>query len=852
MRVQPVVARLPEASSIVQSLPNDSPLVQQARELYEAGQYLEAAEALQKAASAFESQGDILNQARVLSNLSLAYQQLGQWDRASSAIADSLKLLQAAPNNGKSTDRLKILAQALNTQGSLQLELGQAEQAIAIWEQATATYTQVGDETGVIRSLINQAQAMKALGLYRRALTALNQSIQLLEKQPDSPIKAAGLRNFGIILGLVGNVEQSQEALQQSLELAQKLKSPQDIADAQFSLGNVAQTRQDNQAALAFYQQAAIVSPSQTRKVQAQLNQLKLLLDEIDGRCSLAVPSCREKAQEWSVAQNLWPQIQSQISNLPPLRTTLYAQINFARSLTRLKKANATNSPSWLEIAQLFATSVEQAKSMGDRRTEAIALGSLGWLYEQNQQWSNAQDLTQQALLLAQAINAPAIIYRWQWQLGRLLKVQGDREKAIAAYTQSVNNLQLLRSDLVVMDQEIQYSFREAVEPVYRQLVSLLLQPSNTEPSQKNLIQARQVIESLQVAELDNFFREACLKAKPTQIDQVDPQTAVIYPIILAERLELILSLPQKPLRHYATSLPQSEVESTIEKLRQTLVIRSKREFMPFSQQLYSWLIRPAETDLANSGIKTLVFVLDGSLRNIPMAALHDGKEYLLEKYSIALTPGLQLLDPQQLQRRDLNVLSAGLTEARGGFPALDNVALELKKIRSEVPSVILLNEEFTSKNIQEKLNSGSFPIVHLATHGKFSSQLVDTFILAWDERIRVNQLDNLIQLSDANRQQPIELLVLSACETATGDKRSALGLAGIAVRAGARSTLATLWAVNDAGTAGLMSQFYKELSNSKQSKAEALRRAQLSLLQQPLYKHPIYWAPYVLVGNWL
>lgn len=272
---------------------------------------------------------------------------------------------------------------------------------------------------------------------------------------------------------------------------------------------------------------------------------------------------------------------------------------------------------------------------------------------------------------------------------------------------------------------------------------------------------------------------------------------------------------------------------------------------MPFAQQGYNWLIRPVATDLVNSGVNTLVFVLDGSLRNIPIAALHDGNKYLVEKYSIALSPSLQLLDSKPMQR-GLEVLSAGLTEARQGFAPLENVALELNEIKSEVPSTVLLNQEFIYNNLQAKLKSASFPIIHIATHGKFSSKAAETFLLTWDDRISVNQLDNLLKSQDQDRQRAIELLVLSACETATGDKRAGLGLAGIAVRAGARSTLATLWAINDAATAEFMSQFYQELINTKKTKAEALRCAQLSLLQNSQYKHPIYWAPYVLLDNWL
>jgi CHAT domain-containing protein len=216
------------------------------------------------------------------------------------------------------------------------------------------------------------------------------------------------------------------------------------------------------------------------------------------------------------------------------------------------------------------------------------------------------------------------------------------------------------------------------------------------------------------------------------------------------------------------------------------------------------------------------------------------------------LTPGLQLLPPEALERGQLKALTAGLTEARGGFSALTNVALELNQIKSEVPSTVLLNQEFTSTTLQKQINSVPFPVVHLATHGQFSSEANKTFILAWDKQINVNQLDNLLRGSAQSRPNAIELLVLSACQTATGDKRAALGLAGVALRAGARSTLASLWSLDDESSAVLMSQFYRELANTTVTKAEALRLAQVALLQNPRYQHPRYWAPFVLVGNWL
>ncbi len=820
---------------------NTLQLVQQGRELYETEKFSEAAAVWQQAAKAYQTQNDVLNQAMVLSNLSLAYQQLGQWNQATKAIADSLSLLGYPEQRSREEpiQNLAVLAQALNTQGNLHLALGQAEQALTSWQQATATYTQAGDQTGITRSLLNQAQALQALGLYRRALVTLNQVNQALQKQPNSLMKVAGLRSLGNALRVVGDLDQSQQVLQQSLAVAQQLKSPPDIGAALFSLGNTARSQQNNKAALAFYQQATTTSPSQITKIQAQLNQLSLLLD----------------TEQLSGAQALLPQIQSQLTTLPPSSKAVYAQIDFAQSLMKIG-ARAR------DVAQILATAVQQAKSLGDQRAEAYALGNLGNLYEQNQQWSSAKDLTQQALLLAQSINAPDIAYRWQWQLGRLLKAQGDIQGAITTYTEAVNTLKSLRSDLVAINPEIQFSFRDEVEPVYRQLVDLLLRSqNNSQPSQQNLAQARNAIESLQLAELDNFFREACLEANSVLLDKIvdqdNPTAAVIYPIILPDRLEVILKIPQQPLRHYTIGQSQIQVEQTLEELRQKLTEPDTiKDVRALSQQLYSWLIQPAAAELEQSGIKTLVFVLDGALRNIPMAALYDGKQYLVEKYAVALSSGLQLLDPKPLPQGRLKALTAGLSQAPANYPypPLPAVKSELNLIQQAGVSISpLLDQQFTSKSLATEINSSSFNVVHLATHGQFSSQAKNTFILASDGPINVKQLDNLLRTRNQGRPEAIELLVLSACETAAGDKRAALGLAGVAVRAGARSTLASLWQIDDEATAIFIGEFYKELTNAKLTRAEALRQAQLTLLKKyPNYSRPGYWAPYVLVGNWL
>ncbi|NEZ61111.1 CHAT domain-containing protein [Leptolyngbyaceae cyanobacterium CCMR0081] len=204
------------------------------------------------------------------------------------------------------------------------------------------------------------------------------------------------------------------------------------------------------------------------------------------------------------------------------------------------------------------------------------------------------------------------------------------------------------------------------------------------------------------------------------------------------------------------------------------------------------------------------------------------------------------------MANRNIRALVAGLSDSVGEFPPLPNVDAEIEAIQAQVPSEVLLNQSFVEPNFASKLTTGRGSVVHLATHGEFSSELEDTFVLAWDGPLNANQLSALLQSGEISRDETIELLILSACETATGDDRAALGLAGVAIRSGARSTLATLWLVDDRGTSELMGSLYGELTSTNLSKAEILQRAQLKLLNNEDYQHPYFWAPFVLIGNWL
>jgi CHAT domain-containing protein len=809
-------------------------LIDQGRNLYNLGRFAEASTVWQQATQIYQSRADSLNQALCLNYLALAYQALGNWEQAEQAITQSLNLL--AMDTGSAQRQLRVRSQALNTQGTLQLALGQTEAALETWENAERAYAQLQDTSGVLGSQINQAQALQSLGLYRRAELILQDAYEQLHTQPASPLKVAGLRSLGTVWQVVGNLSDSQTILQESLAIARGLNLPHEISATLFSLGNTVRLLGNIEAATELYQESAAIAPDLISQLEAQINQFSLLVE----------------LERWELAQGLLSSIEEKLTHLSPSRVAVNMRVNLATTLMQTwKHPSAPSLASPTSVASSLAVGVQQARALQDAKAESSALGLLGGVYEQTQRWSEAQNLTQQALALAQSSHANEIAYRWNWQMGRILEQQGDRAGAIAAYQAAVETLQALRSDLVAANSNVQLSFRQEIEPVYRELVSLLVEGEN--PSQTNLKQAREVIEALYVTELENFLRSACLNVVSREIDEVDPSAAVIYPIALKDGLSVILSLPGQDLSVHHIALSTQTIETGLRQLFASFnPIFPAQASQRASQQVYDWLIRPIEDTLAAHQVTTLVFVLDGKFRNLPMAALFDGQHYLVEKYDVAFAPGLKLLESKYLDKEKLPILIGGLTEARQGFAPLPGVAVESQEIALNLDSKVFLNQNFTKEELQAQIRGTQSSVVHLATHGQFSSKLNDTFILTWNDRLTVADLKSVLLVREETELNPIELLVLSACQTAEGDEQAALGLAGLAVRSGARSTLATLWAVNDASTADLMVEFYAALTQQGKSKAAALKQAQLQLLNSSEYAHPYYWAPFVLVGNWL
>ena len=730
-------------------------------------------------------------------------------------------------------------------EGLAAFERGAFQQAAVLWTGAAQAYEKQGEVAGRISALTHLAHAQSALGQYHQAATNLGTALELAQAAGDRRRAASIGAALGTVFIALGPPETAETYLRRALGVARELPDPALAATALNDLGNLLATQKKYADAVAAYRESIALATDpkqQDLRARARINAAVALRE--DGRPREALAALDEALSE--------------LRNLAPSQEIAFALVSAGLGYRDLR----VSLPEERERLSRQAGAVldyagRSAGAIDDRRTASYALGYLGGLYEEDQRYADALELTHRAIFAAQQVDAPESLYRWQWQAGRLLRKLGQTEQAIDAYRRAVYTLQGIRPELSVGYGVAGGSFRDSIGPVYFELVDLLLQRTRSAESREqiaaHLVEARQTVEQFKVAELRDYFRDDCVDtalSKVTRLDVVSRSAVIVYPILLADRTELLVSLPSG-LKSVVVPVGADALTAEVRQFRRKLEKRTTREYLPHARKLYTWLLAPLEADLARARIDTLVFVPDGPLRTIPMAALHDGKQFLVEKYALAITPGLDLTDPRPIQRERAKVLAVGVTESVQGYPALPSVAAELDALRTLFGGTTLVDREFVVANLEKKLREEQFTILHVASHGEFGGTPAETFVVAFDDKLTMDRLDSFIGLFKY-RDDPLELLTLSACDTAAGDDRAALGLAGAAVRAGARSAVATFWQVHDEVAAELVTQFYRELQDPAVSRAVALQRAQLKILGNPRFVHPGYWSPFLMINSWL
>lgn len=777
-------------------------------------------------------------------------------------------------------------------------QLGQGNQAISYWDQVIPLYRKQGNVPKVLRSQIEQAQAYSSIGQPRQAISLLcspnekrecqkESTIQIARTLKDRISEVAALGSLGDAYRLVGNYKQAIVELETGLKLVAALERSPYQAELLNSLGNAysslslvsdrraraAEQRKDTDEAESLRQEAQINAQAALKALQESLKlaQIQKNLPE-QMKTLLSVTPLYYRVQNERTANESLQQAIALLNQLPENRDRAYAAIKLVSLLQPQApgKTQCLKSEKFSQAENLLQQAIKTSQRIQNRRAESFAFGELGYLDECQGKLEQALEMTQKARLAAdQDLKAKDSLYLWEWQTGRILQKQGRTIDAIAAYDRAIATLESIRSDILSANRELQFDFRDTVEPIYRGLIALRLNLSDTEgkPSKsfqlkaqasesQNLNSVLSIMDSLKLAELQNYFGNECVVAAVNQTrntpTEIDPSAAVLSTIISDQQVVVILKLPNQQPTIQRVNYSRIELERDINKFREQLETFSDKNFdRTLARKLYITFVAPFEAELKSSNITTLVFVQDGLLRSIPMAALYDGKQFLIEKYAIATTPSIDITDQTKPTQKNPTALALGVTQQtkidEKDFVPLPYVKDEILGLKAVLPgSKSLIDADFQRDRLKDALRQQPFPIIHIATHGQFGNDPEDTFLVTGDsKKLTITDLDTLIR-EVVKTNEPIDLLTLTACQTAVGDDRSSLGLAGVAVQAGARSALASLWFINDATTATFTKSFY---SNLNQGKAIALQKAQKELIAQR--KHPAYWAPFILVGNW-
>ena len=517
-----------------------------------------------------------------------------------------------------------------------------------------------------------------------------------------------------------------------------------------------------------------------------------------------------------------------------------------------------------VDLKSIAADAYYNALQIGDTLRnpflQSQAQGELAIMYEKDDRLDEAIQLTRAAVFAAHQQANPRLIYKWHWQLGRFLGQTGKNKEAISQYRQAIDALNSVRHVLSVGYRKIPDIFKNHIKPVYYELAEFYLKEAKKATSrsaqQSYMSLARDTIEGMKSAELQDYFQDECViayKSKATALNTVTPGTAVLYPIILKNQLVMLLSLADG-IHHFSRDVSADDLNQVIDDYRRKVQnpLNNAPEYRQKSAQLFNWLIGPLEKHLQESAIDTLIIVPDGGLTLIPFSTLFDGEKYFIDRYAVVISPGLTLTDPHPLNRVKSTALLLGFSESVLSMKALPAVGEEISNIARIIKAKVLLNSGFTPKKVAKELKRENYRVIHMATHGKFDRDPEKTFLATHDGKISLNKLEELIKFSQF-REEPLELLTLSACETAVGDEMAALGLAGVAVKSGARSVLASLWQVSDTATKVLMTEFYHQyFQNPNLTKAQALQIAQKKLIATEEFNHPSQWAPFLIIGNWL
>jgi CHAT domain-containing protein/lipopolysaccharide biosynthesis regulator YciM len=864
--------------------PNITALIDQGIKDYNTGNFLNAIKSWQEALKQDKNNPSVT--AVVNENLARAYQQIGE-NKA------TIVSLSAAIRDYDTVKNIQQVGRMKSELAQVYSNLGQPRKAIALLcgqlldkskkqeikctpESAEQIATKYNDKRGQVAALGILGEAYRSLGNYDQAIKYLDTAKQVSPEY-----------NF-LVLNSLGNAYKSRGQLR-DLQADSADKAGLSNKQEEFTK----KSQEDYNKAYQYFQDSIKFARNQKQSLAEMRGLLNLI--------QLASQTNKHKIIDDQEFNKNLKYALVVLENLPDSATKVYGAIDLAY-LQRDTQGTSpfTSCPTQLvlsgnnESLNLLENAVLTSKKLPDNRLISYANGALGHYWECRSDQEKALKYTQSAILAADnKMSAKDSLYLWEWQAGRILDQQGRKEEAIASYQRAFDILEDIRSNILTAERDVQFDFRDVVQPLYQTLAQSRLDllgigAITDEQRAKELSKVVNTIDALKLAELQNYFGNDCILSalNPKQVGELlqdnsvaFQNTAFLSSIILKDKTGILLQLPNQTTKFKWIEDPNQEgdkivsrdgLEKKITEFRKGLVTTGKINYdKTTAAQLYDWIIRPFAEDIKPDKIKTLVFIQDGFLRSVPMAALYDHQEkkYLVETYAVATTPSLRLTVPKVSYRQSQKALILGLTKEATidgkSFDPLSWVSEEVNVVESIFPNhTALIDDNFIPESFGQKLEKTTYPIVHIASHAQFGIIPEDTFIVTGkNQKLTISQLENSLRNLNS-KSDSVELLTLTACKTAVGDDRSTLGLAGVALQVGVKSAIASLWSIQDDSTSELVKTFYTNYRNDGMSIAQALQTAQKRMINakklppsegiNPKYDHPGYWAAMIVIGNWL
>ncbi|WP_426591754.1 CHAT domain-containing protein [Dapis sp. BLCC M229] len=813
----------------------------------------------QEALDISEAISDRQNEGESLHNIGAVKASQRQLDQA-------LKFYQEALTIREEVDDRRDLGRTLNNMGVVYFNQGNYDKALETYQKALTVRREINDSAGVGRLLNNIGFVYREKDENSEAIKYFQQAVVMLESVGDQ-------RSVGRIYGFIGALYQKEgeesEALaayEKGLEAAKvaedktgQLEALSYLGDAYYEIGENAKAKSIYEAALAFYEKE---EEDRAAEGEAMIGLGKVYnrLGENQKAKQILLKSLpiNKKVGEKSVIA----------ANMNALGEAYYSSGDYSIALNYHKLA------------------LDNLPDKDDKNAVAIAYQGIGDALFELKQYPQALENLEQALAIYKENEKTAKAGRIYGQLGTILVAQEKPELAVVFYKQAVNIHETMRS------QESQKSLLENPETVYRNLADLLLQ-------QERIFEAQQVLDLLKIQELDNYLGNVTgnqitatgvkllaaeekilaedtknilnleidknnLKPNLSQFNSLQeklkklPGTVLFYPLILSEKLELVLITAEGEAIHKTVSVKPEEINEAIAEFRLT-ISNPIGDVKTSAEKLYGWLIKPIEDELTKANINTIIYAPDNQLRYLPLTALYDGEKWLVERFSVNNIIAASLTNFETQSKNQPRVLAAALTEGKYQVQIGTrqvNLRLTTGELVENLAEIIpgtrkLVNSEFSSQTTINNFND--YNILHLdtpvvlLTEQEGNGKPEDSFILFGDgERLTLRDMENW--------SFEIDLVVLSASETnisgQMGNGEEIVGLGYQMQNAGAETIIASLWRVND-DSDELMNTFYTVLQEGK-SKAEALRAAQINMItgKDKEGNNPYYWASFILMRN--